>query len=135
MMNYNDILFRSTIQLIVLCFVSSNHDLFPLILTLFAQYNPSHIPKPLFTPYSLTSIKRFVWIGLHESDMLLRQILFHIWKSYISYRNEIFSRGGHGWGNWGRGNWNMDPRRPRFSIHFDTNSQELGQLFEAGFFN
>jgi hypothetical protein len=23
------------------------------------------------------------------------------------------------------------PRRPRFSIHFDTDSQELGQLFQA----
>jgi hypothetical protein len=27
------------------------------------------------------------------------------------------------------------PRRPRFSIHFDIDSQELGQLFQAGFFN
>jgi hypothetical protein len=61
-----------------LMFVSSNHDLFLLILTLFTQYNPSHIPKPLFTPCSLTSIKQFVWIGLHESDMLLSQTLFHI---------------------------------------------------------
>jgi hypothetical protein len=60
--------------------VSSNHDLFPLILTFFAQYNPSHIPEPLFTPCSLTTIKQFVWIGLHESDMLLSQILFHILK-------------------------------------------------------
>jgi hypothetical protein len=36
-------------------------------------------------------------------------------------------------GNQGRGNWNRGPRRPRFSIHFDADSQELGQLFQAGF--
>ena len=60
--------------------VSSNHDLSPLILTFFAQYNPSHIPEPLFTPFSLKTIKQFVWIGLHESDILLSQILFHILK-------------------------------------------------------
>jgi hypothetical protein len=47
----------------------------------------------------------------------------------------FFSRGIHGWGNRGRGNWNMGPRRPRFSIHFDADSQELIQLFQAGFFN
>jgi hypothetical protein len=29
----------------------------------------------------------------------------------------------------------MGPRRPRFSIHFDVDSQELGQLFHAWFFN
>jgi hypothetical protein len=55
--------------------------LFPLILTFFfAQYNPSHIPEPLFTPCSLTIVKQFVWIGLHEPDMLLSQNLFHIFK-------------------------------------------------------
>jgi hypothetical protein len=58
--------------------MSSNHDLFPLILTFFAQYNPSHIPEPLLTPCLLTMIKQFVYIGLHESDMLLSQNLFHI---------------------------------------------------------
>jgi hypothetical protein len=47
----------------------------------------------------------------------------------------FFSRGSHGRGNRGRGNWNRGPRRPRFSIHFDVDSQELGQLFQAGFFN
>jgi hypothetical protein len=47
----------------------------------------------------------------------------------------FFSRGSHGRGNRGRGNWNRGPRRPRFSIHFDADSQELGQLFQAGFFN
>lgn len=61
-----------------LMFVISNYDLFPLILTLLAQYYPLHIPEPFFTPCSLTSIKQFVWIGLHESDMLLSQTLFHI---------------------------------------------------------
>jgi len=58
--------------------LSSNHDLLPFILSLFAQYNPSDIPESLFTPCSLTSIKRFLWIGLHEYDVLLSQILFHI---------------------------------------------------------
>jgi hypothetical protein len=42
--------------------------------------NPSHILEPLFTPYSLTTVKKFVWIGLHESDMLPRKKLFHILK-------------------------------------------------------
>ena len=35
----------------------------------------------------------------------------------------------------GRGNWNRGPRRPRFSIHFDADPQELNQLFQARFFN
>jgi hypothetical protein len=30
---------------------------------------------------------------------------------------------------------NRGPRRPRFSIHFDADLQELGKLFQAGFFN
>jgi hypothetical protein len=47
----------------------------------------------------------------------------------------FFSRGSHGRGNRGRGNWNRGPRRPRFLIHFDVDSQELGQLFQVGFFN
>jgi hypothetical protein len=47
----------------------------------------------------------------------------------------FFSRGSHGQGNRGRGNWNRGPRSPRFSIHFDADSQELGQQFQAGFFN
>jgi hypothetical protein len=47
----------------------------------------------------------------------------------------FFSRGSHGRGNRGRGNWNRGPRRPRFSIHFDADSQELGQLVQAGYFN
>jgi hypothetical protein len=47
----------------------------------------------------------------------------------------FFSRGSHGRGNKVRENWNRGPRRPRFSIHFDADSQELGQLFQAQFFN
>jgi hypothetical protein len=47
----------------------------------------------------------------------------------------FFSRGSHGRNNRGRGNWNRGPRRPRFSIHFDADPQELNQLFQAGFFN
>jgi hypothetical protein len=50
-------------------------------------------------------------------------------------RMSFFSRGSHGRGNRGRGNWNRGPRRPRFSIHFDVDSEELGQLFHARFFN
>jgi hypothetical protein len=65
--------------------MSSNHDLFPLILTFFAQYDPTHIPKPLFTAYSVTMIKKIVWIGLHEFDMFLSQNLFHILKGVIMY--------------------------------------------------
>jgi hypothetical protein len=47
----------------------------------------------------------------------------------------FFSRGRHGRGNRGRGKWNRGLRRPRFSIHFDLDSQHLGQLFQARFFN
>jgi hypothetical protein len=47
----------------------------------------------------------------------------------------FLSQGSHGRGNRGRGNWNRGSRRPRFSIHFDADPQELGQLFQAGFFN
>jgi hypothetical protein len=47
----------------------------------------------------------------------------------------FFNRGSHGQGNIGRRNLNRGPRRPRFSIHFDANLQELCQLFQFGFFN
>jgi hypothetical protein len=47
----------------------------------------------------------------------------------------FFSKGIHGQGNRGRRNWNRGPRRPRFYIHFDANSQELSQLFQDGFSN
>jgi hypothetical protein len=50
-------------------------------------------------------------------------------------RMSFFSRGSHGRGNRDRGNWNRGPRRPKFSIHFDVDSEELGQLFHDGFFN
>jgi hypothetical protein len=50
-------------------------------------------------------------------------------------RMVFFSQGSHGRGNRGRGNWNQGLRRPRFSIHFDIDSEELGQLFHVGFFN
>jgi hypothetical protein len=73
--------------------------------------------------------------------------LFHIFKSchawlfkkylLIDYtcRMSFFSRGSHDRGNRGRGNWNRGPRRPRFSIHFNANSEELGQMFHAGLFD
>jgi hypothetical protein len=47
----------------------------------------------------------------------------------------FFSRGSHVRGKRGRLNWNKGPRRSSLSIHFDADSQELGQLFQAGFFN
>jgi hypothetical protein len=60
-------------------------------------------------------------------------------KDYLLISHEcrmsFFSQGSHGQGNRGRGNWNLGPRRPRFSIHFDVDSQKLGQLFHAKFFN
>jgi hypothetical protein len=60
-------------------------------------------------------------------------------KDYFLINNacnmSFFSRGSHGRGNKGRINWNRGLRRPRFSIHFDVDSQELGQLFHAGFFD
>jgi hypothetical protein len=48
-------------------------------------------------------------------------------------RMRFFSRGSHGRGNQGRGNWNRGPRRPRFSIHFDADSQELSNYFKMDF--
>jgi hypothetical protein len=47
----------------------------------------------------------------------------------------FFSRGSHGGGNQGIGNWKRGPKRTRFFIHFDADSQELGQLFQDEFFN
>jgi hypothetical protein len=49
----------------------------------------------------------------------------------------FFSRGSHGRGG-GRGRnnfWQRGNKRPRFSIHFDVDPQELNQLFQDGFFN
>jgi hypothetical protein len=64
--------------------LSSKCDYFPPHFNIFfAQYNPSHITGPFFTPFSLTIVKKFVWIGLHEPDMpdmLLSQNLFHIFN-------------------------------------------------------
>jgi hypothetical protein len=47
----------------------------------------------------------------------------------------FFNRGSNDRNNRGRGNWNQGYMRPRFSIHFDVDPQELNQLFQAGFFN
>jgi hypothetical protein len=47
----------------------------------------------------------------------------------------FFNRGIHGRNNRGRGNWNIGPRSPIFSIHFDVDPQELNWLFQDGFFN
>jgi hypothetical protein len=93
-------------------------------------------------------MKQFVWIGLHESDTLLSQIYFIFLRvvmyGYLKYyllidhacrmsffivevamvrETEVEVIG------------TEVPRRPRFSIHFDVDSQELGQLFHARFFN
>jgi hypothetical protein len=50
-------------------------------------------------------------------------------------QDEFFQSGIHVRENRGRGNWNRGPRRPRFSIHSDVDSEDLGQLFHVGFFN
>jgi hypothetical protein len=50
-------------------------------------------------------------------------------------RMRFFSRGIHVRGNRWRGNWSRGPRRPILSIHFDADSQDLGQLFQVVFFN
>jgi hypothetical protein len=47
----------------------------------------------------------------------------------------FFTRGSHGRNNIGRGNWNKGPRRPKFSIHFDLDPQELKHIFQDEFFN
>jgi hypothetical protein len=41
------------------------------------------------------------------------------------------------WKSWSNrvDNWNQGPRRPRFSIHFDDDSEDLDQLFHARLFN
>jgi hypothetical protein len=61
--------------------LSSNHDSFPSHFIIFHSIQTPHISQNLlFTPCSLTTVEQFVWIGLHESDMLLSQNLFHIFK-------------------------------------------------------
>jgi hypothetical protein len=61
--------------------LSSNHVSFPPHFIIFRSIQTPHISQDLlFTPCSLTTVKQFVWIGLHESDMLLSQSLFHIFK-------------------------------------------------------
>ena len=65
--------------------VSNNHDLFPLILRFFTQYNPLAYPRTFVHPLLIDNGKQFVWIGLHEFDMLLCQILFHILKRVFMY--------------------------------------------------
>jgi hypothetical protein len=65
---------------------------FPLILSFFAQYKPLAYPRTLFTSCSSIIVKKFVWIGLHESDTLLSQNLFHIFKEFpCMVVKEIFS--------------------------------------------
>jgi hypothetical protein len=65
--------------------------------------------------------------------------MYGYFKDYLlidhTCRMSFFSPGNHGQGNIGRGNWNRGRRRPRFSIHFDADLEELGQLFHAEFFN
>ena len=51
------------------------------------------------------------------------------------YKMSFFSRGSNGRNNRGKGNWQRGHRKPRFSIHFDVDPQELNQLFQAGFLN
>jgi hypothetical protein len=51
----------------------------------------------------------------------------------VAYRMSFFNRGSHGRNNRGRGNWNRGPIRPRFSIHFDTDPQELNNSFKMDF--
>jgi hypothetical protein len=61
--------------------LNSNHVSFPPHFIMFLSIQTPRISQDLlFTPYSLTTVKQFVWIGFHESDMLLRQSLFHIFK-------------------------------------------------------
>jgi hypothetical protein len=71
------------------------------------------------------SCKKSVMYGLLRASLLTN----------CCYRMRFFSRGNNGRNNRGRGNWNRGHRRPRFSIHFDVDPQELNQLFQVGFFN
>jgi hypothetical protein len=71
------------------------------------------------------SCKQSVMYGLLRASLLTN----------CCYRMSFFSRGNNGRNNRGRGNWNRGHRRPRFSIHFDVDPQELNQLFQDGFFN
>jgi hypothetical protein len=71
--------------------------------------------------------------------IFLRVVMHGYLKDYLlidyTCRMSFFSQGSHGRGNRGRGNWNQGPRRLKFSIHFDVDSEELGQFFHAGFLN
>jgi hypothetical protein len=70
---------------------------------------------------------------------ILRFYMYGYLKDYLiishACRMIFFSRGSHGRGNRGRGNYNRGPRRPKFSINFDVDLEELVQLFHAEFFN
>jgi hypothetical protein len=73
----------SLVYIIVDCVlsVSNNHDYLPTHVKIFLSIQTRRISQDLlFTPCSLTTIQKIVWIGLHETDMLLSQILFHIFK-------------------------------------------------------
>jgi hypothetical protein len=72
--------------------LSSNHVSFPPHYIMFLYIQTPHISQELlFTPCSLTTVKQFIWIGLHEFDMLLSQNIFHIFKelSYMVVKRTI----------------------------------------------
>jgi hypothetical protein len=78
----------------------------------------------IFEP-TFDSCKQSVMYGLLRASLL---------KS-CCYKMSFFSRGINGRNNRGKGNWDRGHKRPKFSIHFDVDPQELNQLFHVGFFN
>jgi hypothetical protein len=75
----------SLVYITVDCLLSvrTNHDSFPPRFNIFRSIQTPRISQNLlFTPFLLTTVKKIVWIGLHESNMLLSQNLFHILKEF-----------------------------------------------------
>jgi hypothetical protein len=72
-------------------------------------------------------------------DSCKKSVMYRLLRTSLStnccYMMKFFSRGNNDRNNRGRGNWNRGHRKPRFSIHFDVDPQELNQLFQARFFN
>lgn len=65
---------------------------------------------------------------------MVKKISYSDWNIASGW---VFSKGNNDNGaNRGKdNNWQRGQRRPRFSIHFDVDLQELNQLFQARFFN